>query len=158
MKKTRLRRRKKRTSYDILYDKAWGLWSLYIRIKDADNGGYVKCFTCNKTYHYSAMHAGHLRHGVLDFDPMNIHPQCVTCNKWNSGERDLYLRKLQTLHTQEQIDDMYLRANTTLKKDNYPMEWLEWFAPQTSVMVIEEFEKRNLPLPKKINKNPKDTK
>lgn len=36
-------------------------------------------------YHWRQLQAGHFIHGSYDFDPMNVKPQCVRCNKWLHG-------------------------------------------------------------------------
>jgi hypothetical protein len=122
------KKRKNRSPYDILYDKCWKLWSLYRRLENADNRGYVECITCMRVKHYKEMDLGHLRHNTLDFDRINTNPQCVFCNRYESGQRDLHYIWSVKKHGQAAIDDLYLRSNTTNKKDNYPFEWLENFA------------------------------
>jgi hypothetical protein len=135
-----------------LKKKCWDLMSLWTRIKNADNEGYVKCVTCGKIIHYKEIDAGHLRHGVLDYDPMNIHPQCVYCNKFQSGQRDLYYQYVVKTYGQKEVDDMYQRASLAKKGELYTMEELEKIAIDLTLKTVEEFEKRNLPLPKKIIK------
>lgn len=68
-------------SVKTLKNNAWTLFSKYIRLKDANFQGYVKCVTCNVYRPYKEMHAGHYIHGktkTLYFDERNVHPQCLT--------------------------------------------------------------------------------
>lgn len=79
---------------------AWKWCSLYIRLRDAAYGGYVKCVTCTTWKHYKEIEAGHFypkgagvgRH--IEFDIDNIHPQEVVCNhrkSGNTGEYQIYM-------------------------------------------------------------------
>lgn len=58
-----------------LHKKAWKVFSAWIRQRDPN------CVTCGA----KTTQAGHFYHGVLDFDPMNVHGQCVQCNHYKSG-------------------------------------------------------------------------
>jgi hypothetical protein len=99
----------------VLMDKAWTLMSLYIRQGAADQNGMVKCYTCGTSKHYKEMHAGHLWHSKLDFDPRNIHPQCYSCNVGHSGRREVYSANLLA----EGIDLIKLRRDAEIKLNQY---------------------------------------
>lgn len=86
--------RKKPVSLKSLHKKAWGVWSKWIRQKDADWQGNTCCFTCSVTKPYKEMDAGHFYHGVLDFEEKNIHPQCTKCNRFLHGNLAEYARRL----------------------------------------------------------------
>ena len=61
------------------------VFSEYIRRRDADHRGFVKCCTCPTVKHWKKMDAGHyVRRGSLSvrFDEMNCHAQCVRCNRY----------------------------------------------------------------------------
>jgi hypothetical protein len=58
------------------------------------------------------MHAGHYHHGRLDFNRLNIHPQCVRCNLRLHGNLGLYGERLIEEHGVEAVKDLRLRANT----------------------------------------------
>lgn len=64
-------------------DKCWKAFSLWIRMKYADEMGMVKCVTCGAVKHYKKMHAGHFLSGrgnAVLLDPRGVHPQCPSCN------------------------------------------------------------------------------
>lgn len=102
--------RPKLLSIRKLKAKAWKRFSVYIRSKLADVRGYIECYTCRRKYHWKEVHAGHYKHGVLDFDEMNIHPQCVKCNMYDSGNRDEYYIRLVKDYGQRAVDDLRQRA------------------------------------------------
>ena len=97
MKRTPLNRvRKNKSKKQKLFEKAWKICSEYIRRRDKG-----KCFTCSTIKHWKGMEAGHFRHGKgspIYFDERNIHAQCSRCNRLYSGQRDIYLRKIQKLY------------------------------------------------------------
>lgn len=81
-----------KTKNKRLFEKAWGFQSRYIKLRDSDWRGYGNCCTCGKTIEAMTKkgHAGHYRHGYLDFHPKNIHLQCSSCNIYGSGKLDMY--------------------------------------------------------------------
>ncbi len=73
----------------------WDLNSEWVRRREANFQGYIACFTCGKQEHWKEMNAGHYIHrDSLDFEEININPQCVRCNKWLSGNSGVYAIKL----------------------------------------------------------------
>ena len=101
-----------------LHNKAWDLWSIYIRTRDKG-----QCFTCPARswneelgeYDIRGMQAGHYRHGVRDFDDKNIHCQCVTCNKWKHGKLDIYGRRLIEKYGLEEYVKLNARCDLAQK-------------------------------------------
>lgn len=94
MKSKRLRR----------FDKAWKLFSAFIRQRD--NG---KCFTCGSVRPWKEQQAGHYIHGKhtpIYFDPFNVHCQCIVCNHFRSGNRDVYLRNIQKKYGMKKGDEL----------------------------------------------------
>ena len=64
-------------------------FSQYVRKKEADKNGIIKCFTCDEAFNWKMMDCGHFvsRSNVfLRWDLRNLRPQCKTCNQYNSGE------------------------------------------------------------------------
>lgn len=89
--------------------KAWKAFSDYVRKRDAV-GDYVACFTCDTIKHWKEMQAGHFKHGVLDFDEINIHGQCVRCNKYLSGNLSVYAERLIYRYGVEEFRSLCTRA------------------------------------------------
>jgi hypothetical protein len=76
---------KKKNNIKKLKDKAWKVFSRYIRERDKF------CVTCLvQGKETPATQAGHFWHGVLDFDEENINGQCVRCNHFLSGNLAVY--------------------------------------------------------------------
>jgi hypothetical protein len=90
-------KKKKLAPYKVLNQlrgKVWKQFSIYIRTKYADEFGFVRCFTCPKKDYWKTFDAGHFKHGCLDFDEQNIHPQCTGCNRFWHGRLDVYATNL----------------------------------------------------------------
>ena len=101
----------KHISLKGLHKKAWKLFSEYIRRSERGI-----CFTCGIHKHWKEQNAGHYIHkDCLDFDPINIHCQCVRCNKWLSGNTGVYAERLIAEYGEEAIAELRQRANKIKK-------------------------------------------
>jgi hypothetical protein len=93
------RKRRDPQSVQVLKEKVWKQYSLYIRLRDADWKGMVRCVTCGATKHFREMQAGHFipaRHPSVVFDERNCHPQCSKCNVFlhsNPRKYDAFMRQ-----------------------------------------------------------------
>lgn len=97
------------------------VFSQYIRLSNADNNGYCTCVTCNKTFHWKKIQAGHFmsrKHYSIRWDERNVKPQCVACNVYRAGEQykySIYLGK-------ELANELYLQSKELVKFTNYELE------------------------------------
>ncbi len=119
IKDTKINRKK-------LHGKLWSLKSQLVRIKAKGI-----CYTCGTRVwneergenDYKAMQAGHFRHGVLDFDEMNIKSQCKKCNHYLSGNLAEYSRRLIRDHGLEVVEELHRRADNALKGELHTVYW-----------------------------------
>ena len=88
-----------------------------IRMEAADEQGNCRCVTCGKRDHYKKMHGGHFvpgrRMSVL-FIERNIHPQCVHCNTFLSGNLMEYERLMVKTYGQDVVDEIRAAKNRTV--------------------------------------------
>ena len=97
------------------------IFSLYVRLKNADNSGNVECFTCGITKHYKKIQAGHFqsrRYMNTRWSEVNVQPQCVKCNMFNQGEQFKFAQRLDMEYgefTAETLEQK-ARKNSTLKR------------------------------------------
>ena len=94
MAKKPLRTQKKATVVTVskLKKRLWKVFSEYIRRKESYND-YCTCITCGKKFHWKEIQAGHYIHGNTKrtyFYEDNVHPQCVRCNMYLSGDLTNY--------------------------------------------------------------------
>lgn len=94
---------------------AWKWCSLYIRLRDAAYGGYVKCVTCTTWKHYLNIQAGHYYPkgaGVgryIEFDVDNIASQCISCNSYKSGNLGEYQKYMVNRYGADIFDTLQQR-------------------------------------------------
>lgn len=74
-----------KSEYKKWHEKTWKLMSKQVRSEGADFAGYNSCYTCGQKLQWKELHAGHYRHGTLDFDKRNLKPQCNRCNTYLGG-------------------------------------------------------------------------
>lgn len=76
-------------------------FSIYIRVRDADDDGYCRCFTCSHVAYWNKMDCGHgisrSRKGVK-YDEKNNHPQCKSCNRHRDGMQAVYQRRVEQVY------------------------------------------------------------
>lgn len=78
-----------------LKEKAWKIFGLYIKLRDANEYGFCTCCTCGKVLPFDSKkcHAGHFvpgRGNAVLFNDKIVHAQCSECN-FNSGEQARYM-------------------------------------------------------------------
>ena len=111
---------KKKVSRGRLKTRLWDLMSLYIRLKESDELGYVSCVTCGKTsYFRDGMQAGHWvpkkKGNAIYFLEDNIHTQCVRCNHFESGNLRAYDDFMLRNYGQKRMDEILALAGTVYK-------------------------------------------
>ena len=101
------------------------LFSQYIRRRNADHLGRVKCFTCGVEKHWKEQQAGHFQsrsHHSTRWDEVNVQVQCVKCNMYRQGEQykfGLYLDQRFGDGTAEELEN---RAKTIVKLNRVDYE------------------------------------
>jgi len=81
------RKRAKAGRLPALDAKLWRIFAKYIRRRDCPDG-WGTCISCGSPKQYADLQAGHFigrRYKATKFHEQNVHAQCVSCNKYNSG-------------------------------------------------------------------------
>lgn len=95
MKKKTKRKKLKTTSQ--LKKIADTLFSQYIRLKNSDENGDCKCYTCDAVKPWKEMQNGHFvsrTHLSTRWLEDNCRVQCMPCNVWKRGNYDIYALRL----------------------------------------------------------------
>jgi len=74
------------------------IFSKYIRTREASKEGYISCFTCDKSFHWTKIQCGHYikrAETLLRWDARNARPQCVNCNCILNGNMEEYTKRLE---------------------------------------------------------------
>lgn len=104
------KKKKKLPKLKTLRNKAWHLFSIWVRSQGADFQGRVACYTCGRLYPSSELNSGHYRHDSHDFDPRNVKAQCVACNLYESGRSDEFYLHLIRDYGIKVADELRKRA------------------------------------------------
>jgi hypothetical protein len=75
-------------------------------IRERDNW---TCYTCGKRGDRHNMDAGHMisrRFSAIKFDEINVHCQCVYCNKYLSGNLHEYIKKFLIEYGMEKYEQL----------------------------------------------------
>lgn len=89
------------------------VFSLYIRLRDAMDGGAARCISCGRVLPFSQIQCGHYftRHNMsVRWDEDNCHAQCIECNCHKSGNIECYTPSLIAKIGQEAYDSLCSRA------------------------------------------------
>lgn len=113
----------KHKSLKTLRKKAWELISEYIRRSNADENGIVKCYTCGKPHFWTDMDCGHYIHkDCLDYDLVNLHPQCTYCNRRINGNKGVYCERLIAEYGEQVISELRVRSEQVKKFNIFELE------------------------------------
>jgi len=105
--------KKKSKSITYYKKKAWALFSEKIRRRGADHNGFNFCVTCGKIAHWKDLQAGRFidgRNNSILFDERGVHPQCLACNIFKSGNKVEYFRFMQEKYGDKVIDELRIQA------------------------------------------------
>lgn len=100
-------------------------FSLYIRLKDSDLKGHVKCITCPEVKPFSQIDCGHfmLRHHIgTRWDEQNCGPQCQVCNRVNYGEGHKFEAHIDGTHGKGMGDILRMRARSITKLFDWELQ------------------------------------
>ena len=93
-------------------------FSLFIRLRDADDLGFVKCFTSGRYYHYKNLHAGHFmsrKSHSTRWDEVNVQPQSIGDNLFGQGEQYKFGKELDLKYGEGTSENLQQRAREIQK-------------------------------------------
>lgn len=106
-------------------DKLWKVFSTYIRLRDADEQGFCKCFTCGFTADWKRFDAGHgigRQHKATKYDERNNHAQCKRCNGFEGGKREVYKEEVNKRYGPQTWEKLEVMSRMTCKRDKFEIE------------------------------------
>lgn len=102
--------------------KLWKTFSEFIRLRDADNNGICKCFTCGFTADWKRFDAGHgipRQHKATKYDERNNHAQCKKCNGFEGGKREIYKEQVNKIYGIGTWEKLEVMSRTTCKRGKF---------------------------------------
>jgi len=109
--------KKPKSDLENLEGKLWEIFSVYIRLRDSDDQGICKCFTCNFRAHWKKMDAGHgipRQHKATKFSEINNNAQCGRCNAFEGGMREEYKKAMDKKYGPQTWDKMLIASKQTI--------------------------------------------
>ena len=110
---------KSRPNKRKLKKKAWTLLSKVKRYVDwLEPDGKITCYTCGVRKPPEEMQAGHLLDGrgnSILFKELALKPQCVGCNMFKSGNKEVYIPKFIDQYGRTVYDTLCKLKRKTLK-------------------------------------------
>lgn len=106
------------------------VFSIYIRRKDANEHGLVKCFTCGKYNHWQKegnIHCGHYIsrvHMGTRWEEKNCKPQCYVCNMFKQGMGDVFGLKLVEMYGADVLKLLAAKKNNTVKLMPFELQFM----------------------------------
>ena len=101
------------------------VFSHFIRLRAADDLGYVQCVTCGNWHNWKEVHCGHYMpraRKAVRFNEMNCQVQCVKCNYRRSGEHDLFREYLLEKYGKEEVEKLEQLAKLGGSDDAYSLQ------------------------------------
>tara|TARA_R110001583_G_scaffold115588_1_gene266126 strand:- start:1071 stop:1475 length:405 start_codon:yes stop_codon:yes gene_type:complete len=93
-------------------------FSLFIRLRDANEYGMVQCFTSGRIYHYKSIHAGHFisrKRLATRWCENNVQPQSAADNLFGQGEQYKFGLNLDAKYGEGTAEELELKSHLTLK-------------------------------------------
>lgn len=100
-------------------------FSLYVRQRDADLNGMVRCCTCGTPHHWKRLHCGHFqsrRYESTRYDEKNTGPQCPSCNTFNQGQQYKFSLYLNGKYGPKTADQMTIKSRLFCGRKRYDYE------------------------------------
>ena len=97
----------------------WKVFSEYIRLRDSDNNGIGRCFTCSFTADWKRFDAGHgigRQHKSTKYYERNVHSQCKRCNGFEGGQQAIYKEEVEKRYGKGTWDELVLKSRQVCKR------------------------------------------
>lgn len=97
------------------------IFSIFIRLRKANELGEVSCYTCGKKDHYKKMQCGHFmsrKHYSTRWEELNCQVQCYSCNVMRYGEQYKYGIQLKKEYGEHLPDELLTMSRRIVKFSN----------------------------------------
>ena len=111
----------KKISRKGLVKKLDTIFSIYIRLRKADDLGVVSCYTCGKKDYYKKMQCGHFmsrKYYSTRWEELNCQVQCYSCNVMRYGEQYKYGLELQKEYGKDLPEELLTMSRQIVKFSN----------------------------------------
>lgn len=94
------------------------VFSVYIRLRDAMDGGLTRCISCGRVFPFGAMQCGHYfgrANMATRWDEENCSSECAFCNCSDANHLEGYTRHLKEKIGEDAFEALARRAHGTRK-------------------------------------------
>lgn len=105
----------------------WKWFSIYIRLRDADERGYCTCFTCGRQKQWREVDCGHgipRQHKATKYNEQNNHAQCKRCNAFEGGRMDAYAKEVDSRYGIGTWDKLLIASKQVCKRGKAEIEMM----------------------------------
>jgi len=102
-------------------------FSIYIRLRDSDENGVVRCCTCNVVRYWKAVDCGHYikrQHMAARFSEINCNAQCKGCNCFQQGNDAKYAEFIINKHGRQAYELLLSSKRTNHKYSQFEIDLL----------------------------------
>jgi len=106
----------------MIDDKLWKIFSVYIRLRDSDENGMVRCITSGRLIHWKEADAGHFisrRHLATKYHEHNVNAQSRHDNRFASGEQFKHSKAIDKKWGAGTSDRLLVMSRTTCKRGKF---------------------------------------
>jgi hypothetical protein len=107
----------------------WRVFSLYIRQRDADENGIIRCISCGKPMSWRHSDAGHYYSRTfsgIKYHEKNVNAQCKQCN-FRQGNAQGYKKGLVAKYGEDVLDHLDLVKHNKSKYTRFELQALTDF-------------------------------
>lgn len=103
------------------------IFSEYIRIRDSDDKGLIRCISCGKIVPWKESDCGHYinrKHNSTRYDEKNCNAQCRSCNRFDEGNIQGYRSGLISKYGQWVVNVLELKKYNYCKMGQFEIDIL----------------------------------
>ena len=116
-------------------------FSLYIRLRDADENGVGTCITCGTRKEVKYMDCGHYikrQHMATRFSEINCHTQCKRCNAFEQGNDAKFRQALVGLYGEQNVNLLEAERHKTVRRSAYEMDVIAKHYKEKAIELAKE--------------------
>jgi hypothetical protein len=113
--------------------KLWKAFSEYIRLRDSDENGLIRCITCGRVKPWKECDCGHgigRQHKATKYHEQNNHAQCKKCNGFEGGMRERYKEEVDKRYGEGTWNKLEVMARGVCKRGQFEIDVLEKYYKQ----------------------------
>lgn len=94
------------------------IFSEFVRIRDSDSNGIIRCISCGKIVSWKESDCGHYinrKHNSTRYDEKNCNAQCRSCNRFDEGNIQGYRKGLIVKYGEYAVNILEMKKYNTCK-------------------------------------------